>query len=92
MTTVHAANPAMTSVHQHAGTTIIPRLRVYTERSDQAFTGSARSGRTARSGRRRKLGSATVPPTSRRAKSQTAAPLKRMHSASRTNMAPGLVP
>ena len=91
-TTIHPANPAMPSVHQNVGTAIIPRLRAYTERSDQAFTGSARSGRMVRSGKRRKLGSTTVPPTSRRAKSQSAAPLKRMVSASKISMAPGFTP
>src|SRR5579863_6841789 len=87
--TIHAAKPAMPSVHQNVETAIMPRLRVYTERSDHALTGSAYSGCRARSGR---CNQTTVPPISRRAKSQIAAPLKMTLNANRTSIAPAFAP
>ena len=78
----------MPRVHQTAGLTIMPRLRVYTECSDQSPTGRALF--TLCSGIRSQRGRGTVSPTSRRLKSQTAAPLKTRARAPRKIIAPTL--
>ncbi len=91
-TTIHPANPAMPSVHQKVepqsspGCAYRPSAATRLPPAARAQVGSARSGR------RNQRGMATVPPTSRRTKSQMAAPLRMILKASRTSMAPALVP